>query len=49
MSKPWSEKPLWWRVYMSTSKAAYMNAGKIIGHLGTDPFSFYDAAKKLPG
>jgi hypothetical protein len=46
MSKPWHEKPLWERVYLANDRI-YLHAGKIIGHLGIDPFGFYDAAKKL--
>jgi len=48
MSKPWSEQPLWWKVYCSDDRYVYLNAGKIIGHLGCSPFDFFDAAKKLP-
>jgi hypothetical protein len=47
MSKPWHEKPLWEKVFMSGDRV-YLHAGKIIGHLGIDPFGYYDAAKLLP-
>ena len=40
MAKPWDEKPLWWKVYMTDS--VYLHAGKIIGHLGCAPFEFFD-------
>ena len=48
MSKPWDEKPLWWKCYLGTHHSVYLHAGKIIGHLGIDPFGYYDAAKLLP-
>lgn len=47
MSKPWHEKPLWWKVFMAADEV-YLHAGKIIGHLGCSPFEFFDAAKLLP-
>src|SRR5690242_17461046 len=47
MSKPWHEKPLWWKVFVDANEV-YLHAGKIIGHLGCSPFEFFDAAKLLP-
>ncbi len=44
-----TEKPLWERVYLGSWGPAYVNAGKIIGHLGCSALVFYDAAKLLPG
>ncbi len=48
MSKPWHERPLWWKVFMEDDKA-YIHAARIIGHLGCSPFEFWDAAKAAPG
>jgi hypothetical protein len=43
-----TETPLWKKVYMGRWSTVYVNAGKIIGHLGCGAFAFYDAAKLLP-
>ena len=43
-----SETPLWEKVYMGRWSRTYLNAGKIIGHLGCGAFAFFDAAKLLP-
>lgn len=48
MSKPWSERPLYWKVFMSDDRA-HLFAGLIINHGGMRPTSFYDAARKKPG
>ena len=48
MSKPWSERPLWEKVWIGPHSKVYLHAGKIIGHLGRSPIEFYEAAKKLP-
>jgi hypothetical protein len=48
MSKPWSERPLWEKVWIGPHSKVYLHAGKIIGHLGCSGFEFYDAAKLLP-
>src|SRR4051812_4963937 len=49
MSKPWSEKPLWERVWLGPFSRVYLNVGKLVGHLGSGGFAFWDAAKLLPG
>ena len=43
------EKPLVEKVYDGPWSRVYVNAGRIIGHLGCSAFAFYDAAKLLPG
>jgi hypothetical protein len=43
-----SETPLWEKVYLDRYGRVYINAGKIIGHLGCGAFAFFDAAKLLP-
>lgn len=48
MSKPWIEKPLWEKCYLSPHGSVYLNAGSIIHHAGTTGFAFYDKAKLLP-
>jgi hypothetical protein len=48
-TKPWSEKPLWERVWLGPFSKVYLTAGKIIGHLGCSPADFLAAAKELPG
>lgn len=48
MSKHWSERPLWEKAWLGPHGKIYLQAGKIIGHLGCTPFEFYDAAKALP-
>jgi hypothetical protein len=45
-TRPWHEKPLWEKVFMSGDKV-YMHAGHIIGHLGVSPLEFFDRAKLL--
>jgi hypothetical protein len=40
--------PLWEKVYLSRWSKVYINAGRIIGHLGCSAFAFFDAAKLLP-
>jgi hypothetical protein len=45
-TKPWHEKPLWEKVYMSGNRI-YIHAGLIIGHLGVSPIEFFDKAKLL--
>lgn len=47
MPKPWDQKPLFWKIFLEGNRV-YINAGLIIGHLGTTPIAFYDAAKLLP-
>jgi hypothetical protein len=42
------ETPLWEKVYLGRYGRVYINAGKIIGHLGCGAFAFFDAAKLLP-
>jgi hypothetical protein len=42
------ETPLWEKVWLGRWSRTYLNAGKIIGHLGCSAFAFYDAAKLLP-
>src|SRR5262245_47670017 len=44
-----TDRPLWEKVYISPWGKAYINAGRIIGHLGCSAFAFYDAAKLQPG
>src|SRR5258708_836874 len=44
-----SERPLWWKVYVGRGGRIYINAGKIIGHLGCGAFEFWDQAKLRPG
>lgn len=46
--KPWHEKPLWEKVFLSPHGIVYVHAGRIIGHLGCSGFAFYDQAKLLP-
>jgi hypothetical protein len=40
--------PLWEQVYLGRYGRVYINAGKLIGHLGCSAFAFFDAAKLLP-
>jgi hypothetical protein len=42
------ETPLWENVYLGRWGRLYINAGKIIGHLGCGALAFFDAAKLLP-
>jgi hypothetical protein len=42
-----TEKPLWEKVYLDRWGKVFINAGKIIGHLGCSAFAFFDAAKLL--
>jgi hypothetical protein len=42
------ETPLWEKVWLGRWSKTYLNAGKIIGHLGCSAFAFFDAAKLLP-
>jgi hypothetical protein len=42
------ETPLWEKVYLGRYGRVYVNAGKIIGHLGCGASAFFDAAKLLP-
>ena len=42
------ETPLWEKVYLGRYGRVYINAGKIIGHLGCGAFAFFDAVKLLP-
>ena len=35
MSKPWHEKPLWERVWLSAHSKTYLHAGKIIGEVSS--------------
>ncbi len=42
------EVPLWEKVWLGRCSKTYLNAGKIIGHLGCGAFAFFDAAKLLP-
>jgi hypothetical protein len=43
-----TETPLWEKVYLGRWSKVYLNAGKVIGHLGCSAFAFFDAAKLLP-
>jgi hypothetical protein len=43
-----TETPLWRKVYLGAWSKVYINAGKIIGHLGCSAFAFFDVAKVLP-
>jgi hypothetical protein len=43
-----TETPLCKKVYLGQWSKVYINAGKIIGHLGCSAFAFFDAAKLLP-
>lgn len=45
---PVHDKALWEKVYLGRWSRTYINAGKIIGHLGCGAFAFWDAAKLLP-
>jgi hypothetical protein len=42
------ETPLWEKVWLGRWSRTYLNAGKIIGHLGCSASAFFDAAKLLP-
>lgn len=42
------DKPLWERVWLGRWSKAYLNAGKVIGHMGINATAFFDAVKKLP-
>lgn len=47
LSKPWSERPLWQRVFLSEDRV-YLEAAKIVGLLGCGISEFWDRAKKIP-
>ena len=44
-----TETPLWQKVYMGRWGQVYIDAGRIIGHLGCSATAFFEAAKLLPG
>lgn len=48
MSKPWSEMPLWQKVWLGPRGPIYRHVGILIGHLGCTPTEFLEAAQKQP-
>src|SRR5262245_23625623 len=49
MARPWQERPLWERVWLGPHSKVYLAVGKIVGHPGCGAFTFWDAAKLVPG
>ena len=47
MSKPWSERPLWMKLYCDEDKV-FLMAARIIGYGSRSPTEFYDIARTLP-